>query len=280
MDVICRLREILPSIRPQSGNNRDRRGRAGKIARFMAFLLAVPAAFAGPGDEPPGFHGMLLFGSEKLFMSHLPMFTDQHRYQGIWEVSFGEAGDELYRDVRLDPDNAKRIFTIAPKQLFRLPELVGNRKSFQADVYVGHFERPGHRLLLEDVDVTVRGVVHWHPFLNEHERPAALSYMLFGAENEKFMVHRISRPPNYDQVLAVSVDTAPDISVLHVSVPGRPDSMPLQAGEQPVHVVTVEPDSPAAVEESRAIGVVSEYYLEQNELGFSDLPDLPEDAQD
>ena len=92
----------------------------------VCLMLAGAAAAEAQdpvGTEAQGFHGMLVVGSEAIYMSHLPMFTPQHRYQGLWEVSFGEAEDETYREARARPQNAGRIFTLAPRELFRLPEL-------------------------------------------------------------------------------------------------------------------------------------------------------------
>ena len=80
-------------------------------------LIPYPSA-AQPGTEPVGRHGMLVLGSESVYVSHLPMFMPQHRYQGIWEVSFGAEGDKVYRAERARPENAKLIFTLEPTELF------------------------------------------------------------------------------------------------------------------------------------------------------------------
>ncbi len=84
------------------------------VLAALALLTALPAAAqpalterAQPGTEPPGFHGMLVLGSETIYASHLPMFSPQHRYQGIWQVSFGASGDAEYRAERAKPANAR-----------------------------------------------------------------------------------------------------------------------------------------------------------------------------
>jgi hypothetical protein len=172
---------------------------------FMALLsLLAAAAGAQPGTEPPGIHGMLVFGGEAIYVSHLPMFMPQHRYQGIWEVSFGEEGDRAYRAERARSGNAGKIFTLEPREKFRLPELTSGRTSFKADVFLGHFEREGHRLLLPNATVTLRRQVHWHPFRAAHARPTPLTYALFGKGKETYLAHWISTAPNFDQILAIT----------------------------------------------------------------------------
>src|SRR5262245_4310135 len=101
-----------------------------KLRSFLTAIILSLAAWqaeAQPGTEDPGIHGMLVLGSDSVYVSHLPMFMPQHRYQGIWEVSFGEEGDEVYRAERARPENAKLIFTLEPLERFRLPELTQSR---------------------------------------------------------------------------------------------------------------------------------------------------------
>lgn len=245
---------------------------------LLALVLAVATerADAQPGTETPGVHGMLVLGSESVYVSHLPMFMPQHRYQGIWEVSFGEEGDAVYRTERARPENAKVIFTLEPKEFFRLPDLTKTRKSFRADVYRGHFERPGHERILQDVEVTLRRQVHWHPFRNSHERPEPLTYLLFGKEGELFLAHWISLAPNYDQVVSVTPSTplgeVPEGAQL--VLPKRRDADALRAGESVsgLMIAGCGSEQPFAVTPVD-LKVGSVIYLEKGELSDNDLAD-------
>ncbi|HYH46886.1 MAG TPA: hypothetical protein VEG34_14480 [Thermoanaerobaculia bacterium] len=221
-------------------------------------------------------HGMLVLGSETLYASHLPMFSAQHRYQGIWEVSFGEEGDRVYRAERARPENAKLIFTLEPTEDFRLPELTQTRKSFRANIYRGHFERLGKKRILENVKVTVRRQVHWHPFRNSHERPEPLTYFLFGKGNELFLAHWISLAPNYDQILSVTpskpLGEIPEGAQLVIAK--RSDGDALKAGESVSGVMIVEsgPEQPFTVTPID-LKVGSVIYLEKGELEKNELKD-------
>lgn len=242
----------------------------------LVLSLATWRAEAQPGTEEPGTHGMLVLGSGTLYASHLPMFMDQHRYQGIWEISFGEEGDSVYRTERARPENAKLIFTLEPTEEFRLPDLTKTRKSFRANIYRGHFERPGHERILENIKVTVRQQVHWHPFRNSHERPEPLTYLLFGKGDELFLAHWISLAPNYDQILSVtssaSLGEIPEGAQL--VLPKRGDGDALKAGESISGVMIVEsgPEQPFTVKPVD-LKVGSVIYLEKGELAKNGLAD-------
>lgn len=243
------------------------------LAAVLAMMGVQNRAMAQPGSEPPGFHGMLVLGAERIYASHLPMFTPQHRYQGIWQVSFGEEGDRSYREAQAA--NADVIFTLAPNETFRLPELTGSRGSFRADVYVGHFERPGHRKLLDDVTVTLDHQVHWHPFFPHHERPEQLTYVLFGNGDETYLAHWISAAPDYDQIVKVSAGSDDPLPALaQIVVPDRDDTQALRPGER-VSVLLVQDHGPATPIRISTVdlAVDSELYLEQGELSFNELDD-------
>jgi len=248
------------------------------IALALCAMAAGRADARQPGTEEPGIHGMLVLGRETVYVSHLPMFMAQHRYQGIWEVSFGKEADAVYRAQRARPENAKSIFTLVPTERFRLPELTTTRRSFRADVVRGHFEREGHKRILANVTVTLKRQVHWHPFRNSHKRPEPLTYILFGQGDELFLAHWISVAPNYDQIVAVTPsaplgEIAPGAQLI---LPKRADGEALRAGESISGMVIVDqgPEQPARVKPID-LKVAAEIYLEKGELKDNDLVDAP-----
>ena len=248
----------------------------GSLIALALWLAVAGRADAQPGTESPGFHGMLVVGRETPYISHLPMFMDKHRYQGIWEVSFGEQADAVYRAERARPENAAVIFTLAPKDLFRLPELTTTRNSFQADVFRGHFERPGHKRILSNIKVTLKQQVHWHPFRNSHSRPEPLTYLLFGKGDDLFLAHWISVAPNYDQIVSVT-PSAPLTEVprgAQLVVTKRGDGEALKAGESVSGMLIVDqgPEQPVRIQPID-LKVASEIYLEKGELESNDLED-------
>jgi hypothetical protein len=251
--------------------------------RFQALMVLLSLLWAGtagaqPGTETVGIHGMLVFGGETIYVSHLPMFMPQHRYQGIWEVSFGEEGDRAYRAERARSGNAGKIFTLEPLEKFRLPELTSGRTSFTADVFLGHFERTGNRLLLPKATVTLRRTVHWHPFRAVHARTKPLTYVLFGQGKETYLAHWISTSPNYDQVLAVTpaLPLAEIPAGAQVVLPSRDDGEPLRAGESVAALLIADrgPEQ-AALVVPIDLTVSAEIYMEKGELAENMMPPEP-----
>ena len=248
---------------------------AAALAANAAAAQSPPPPTDVPGTEPEGFHGMLLFGHDTIYMSHLPMFTALHRYQGIWEVTFGASGDQKYRAARAQAGNAGTIFTLAPLEDFRLPDLMASRTSFKADVFIGHFEKPDPRSLLKDVTVTLVRPVHFHPFRRADRAPEALTYLVFGKGQELFLAHHIGVAPSYDQVLALSSPALGEIPKgAVITLPGRADTLPLRATES-VSALLAGEGPQAAPGRAVDLRVSSEVYLEKGELKPDHLPPLP-----
>lgn len=196
--------------------------------RRHAEITRLAAQGAKIAADPPGTHNMLVVGEQTVFLSHLPMFgklksgdfTAVHRYQVILEATFADGGNnvqDLYaRDRKNNP--GIKIYTLQPEE-FVLTELFmperepPSRTSFKAAVYRGHLERipqpPKPIEELKNIDVNVKRVVHARKFDPADSKPDKLEYILFGRGPELFLAHRISLPPDFDQMLSVRVDNPP-----------------------------------------------------------------------
>jgi hypothetical protein len=191
-----------------------------RTPRFLpSAIVALAVVSGGPGGmasaaDGPATHNMLVVGEEAVFLSHLPMFQERgqppmpHRYQVILEVTFPDQ-DRYAKDRREHPGT--KIYMLSPEE-FVLPDLAPTDPkqkplgSFKALVVTrGHFEREGRVAILRDVEVTVKGVRHFHRFDPKAKRPAHLEYLLFGKGQELFLAHLITSPPDFDQMLAVKV---------------------------------------------------------------------------
>jgi hypothetical protein len=190
--------------------------------------------------ERPTFHGMVLFGEQTAYLSHLPMFMSPHDYQAIFEVTFSKEGSDpmaAYVQDRRENTGSK-MYGFAPvidagdqdplTDAFVLTDLVTPahpqdpaspplRRAFKGDIYRGHFETfhvhekaasdppkpiPG----LERVAARVTNVVVFRKFdPNPRELPQ-LEYLLFGKAQELFLAHVITGPPDFDQILGVQVE--------------------------------------------------------------------------
>jgi glyoxylase-like metal-dependent hydrolase (beta-lactamase superfamily II) len=151
-------------------------------------------------NDVPGTHGMLMIGTDAVYVSHLPMFHSPHDYQLIAEVALPETSLAAYRaDVRAHPGE---IYTLAPTERWILPDTIAEGAVFDADLYRGHFERGGEPIL-SHVAVSIRHVAHFRRF-EPGRRPDPTSWIGFGRGSEHFLAHRIEGAPDRDQIAEVS----------------------------------------------------------------------------
>lgn len=161
------------------------------------------------------------------------MFSSLHNYQAIFEVMLSKAGTDplaAYVGDRRAQSEFK-MYGWVPDDQFVLTDLVTPadpkdpqspplRSSFPGDVYRGHFEtwhvheKPGSQSPspipgLDRVHADVTNIVLFRQLDTYAQAPPLLpqlEYFLFGKARELFLVHVITQPPDFDQVLGVQVD--------------------------------------------------------------------------
>jgi hypothetical protein len=138
-----------------------------------------------------GSHGMLVFGREHVFLSHLPALTAPHDLQLVLEVE---------RFAGLDDDPAG-LFSLSPKR-FSLDELAsGKLTQFHATLHRDNFEAGGAEVS-PDVVVNVKRVVLSGPVASAHDVPQ--EYLLVGSKDSAYLVHLVETGP-YDQIVVSRV---------------------------------------------------------------------------
>ena len=226
------------------------------------------------GDRPAG-HGMVVVGTDAVVLSHLPMFMTPHDYQVILQAGLGGAEQTYAEDRKAHPDTL--VYTLAPEP-FVLPDLFppgpgqpARLTSFRGDLFRGHFEQPaeGTEVIADGVVVTVDKVVLANKFDPAASPLEDLTYVLFGAGDEVWLAHVISRPPDFDQLLSVTV-SGPDFSDddlaagLRVTVPGRKNLATKRIrsgpGVRPVKAVATVAGKPVPVEIEPKV----EFYFNDN----------------
>ena len=183
------------------------------LAALSLGVVAKPAA----AEDDPNVHGMLAFGEQTLFFSHLPMFDlnadrtqfmSPHRFQVIVQAAFTPEQMASYiKDRKANPKT--QFYTIDPKpfvltQVFE-PKGAPKLTAVTATVVNGHFERDPHHHVpgLKGVKINIARVVHGREFDPRASKPPTLEYLLFGRGPERFLAHTIFAPPDFDHVLAV-----------------------------------------------------------------------------
>ncbi|MEV0384658.1 hypothetical protein [Nonomuraea sp. NPDC050643] len=210
-------------------------------------------------------HGMLLFGGEPLYFSHLPMFRHPaHRFQVLMEVDFRpEVREAVRRDMTGDD-----IHTFVPEAFDILeldPDSPGPaRTSIAGTVFRGHFERGG-RPLVKNVAAEVKRVAFFRRLepRARHDDDAPLAYLCFGRAGALHLAHEITARPDFDQILEVRLVPG---TVRHEPEPPQPRDVLRQDFLTPVAVTFGRVDTPGRrlVAGDRAEGV---FFLGVSRIG-------------
>jgi hypothetical protein len=155
--------------------------------------------------DKPAVHGMLILGMDKIYTSHLPMFHAPHDYQIILEVELDNAAKKTFlKDQAKHPEHT--TYTIEPER-FVLPDMVENPKPFKANLYRGHFERGGTKII-SNATIKITRTVYFKKFIPGEAKSVSSDFILFGDGPARFLAHRISNKPDFEQIIQVQVPPA------------------------------------------------------------------------
>jgi hypothetical protein len=233
------------------------------ILLFNAIGLAT--AFAQDAGDRPAIHGMLMVGSNKIYLCHLPMFHSPHDYQLIMEADLGQEGNRIYLEDRKSHP-LEKIYTLQPQERFVLPAMIQNPRTFSGKIYRGHFERGGTPIA-ESVGVKIMQVIYFKNFDKDPHKAEALDYILFGSSREQFIAHLITAKPDFDQVLGVEIDndqlksTVESQKHVVLEIPGAPNDRPV-SGAGPVRAIALRTKRQLPL----TLRNPYEYYLEFDDL--------------
>ncbi len=200
------------------------------ISSFLALLFLVGSAAA----DAPSTHGMLLFGRNVTYASHLPMFHAPHDYQLLLKLKLeAKASPRVLADYEKAKSDGDTLFTIEPERMDLTQVISGKKKSFSANLYRGHFERGGK--VLGQVQLTVEKIVYSAKLKGDQTPESAQSYLIFGEKTEYFAAHVIQAKPSFDFVAELGApkqgeESIPDaqLPVLVSRSPSRDQKIPKQ----------------------------------------------------
>jgi hypothetical protein len=172
----------------------------------LVLIITYPLCAQSITPEPAAIHGMVLFGKQKMYASHLPMYHSPHDYQVIFELSMDNVSASLLEeDQQKHPNDV--TYTLEPEP-FVLSDMINHPSAFKAKLFRGHFERGGYEIT-DNVIVNIEKVVYVQKL--EDFSPSSVfppakstSYILFGNEKEQFAAHKISSQPSFDHIIQVN----------------------------------------------------------------------------
>jgi hypothetical protein len=171
-------------------------------------MKSTSMAGMGMPTDQPMVHNMFMFGTDAVFLSHMPMFTNaSHMYQVVLRVALPPDAMKLYQQQQAARPHAVR--NLSPNDLFALPELNnGTRTQFTADLFadytnVGDGDHVG-RAYAHSKMVQVEQVVHFHRFDLTQARPTRLRYLLFGTPGQAHLSHYIAKEPDFQHIVSLA----------------------------------------------------------------------------
>ncbi|MBK22755.1 MAG: hypothetical protein CME70_02015 [Halobacteriovorax sp.] len=214
-------------------------------------------------QDPPSVHGMVLFGEEETYLSHLPMFHNPHNYQSILKVELNQKLKKAY----LESKKGEELFTIVPES-FVLPEMISNPKPFMATLVKGHFERGGTPI--GKGVIKIKQVLFHKKLKKEGQKPFNYQGILIGTKAEAYYLHSIVSVPDFDQISKVKLDKfSGNIfkkieanGFTHLSLHFSPNEKPLDENEKYFYVPETPRRAPSELE------VLDILYLEFGDLSF------------
>ena len=178
----------------------------------VAALAGTSQTVAGASrfDPPASVHGMVLFGSDTLYASHIPMYHVPHDWQALFQVTLSHPtvdAKALY--LQQLTSGIQPLLTLEPRP-FVLPKLLNAEvHSFAASLYRGNFEEDSERLL-QGMTVTVKAVLFkQHLSLDMAALPQLTYFLIPTSPTTAMLVHRISAPDNFDQIVQVRTVATP-----------------------------------------------------------------------
>jgi hypothetical protein len=192
----------------------------------------APTTDAGPPAFAPGthvsVHGMVLFGTEKLYLSHIPLFATPHNIQVLIEVKPVSGVPQA--------NFSNRGFTFQPGAPFSLSDLArGAVRGFTGTVFQGNFESGGTPVLQNAKFEVTKVVFARNMALNAPANPS-LDYVAVGTPSDAFLVHVIDKAPSFDSVVHVqlgpgsSLDAAALAAGTLVRFQDRPNTVARRVG--------------------------------------------------
>jgi hypothetical protein len=177
----------------------------------------------GPGGcDTTGRHGMLLFGADPTYLSHLPMFDCPHNYQVHLAVRLDDAAAGVLAADRAQHGDTMHTFDPVEFPIDELDTRHGGplRTAVEGVLVRGHFERGGTPIAT-GVTAHIQQVVYFDELDLDAKATDGrdMRYLCYGRAGRFYLAHQIGACPSFDQVLAVRLVPGTVTNMLGDSLP-------------------------------------------------------------
>lgn len=147
-------------------------------------------------------HGMVLFGKEKVYAYHLPMFHKVHNKQVVLTFDLSKSVKDQIVNLQ---DTTFLTFVPAP---FDLEKFLTAPFNLTGDVYSGHFEQDG--VLIMSGVTLVNPKIEYVKELIQPTGSTLETYKVFGTKNDTYALHLINGGMAVDQIFKLTTIEAYD----------------------------------------------------------------------
>lgn len=147
-------------------------------------------------------HGMVLFGKEKVYAYHLPMFHKVHNKQMVLTFDLSKAVKDQIVNLQ---DTTFLTFVPAP---FDLEKFIAAPFDLTGDIYSGHFEQDG--VLVMSGVTLVNPKIEYLKDLVQSNGSQIETYKIFGTKNDTYALHLINGGMANDQIFKLTTLDAND----------------------------------------------------------------------
>jgi hypothetical protein len=149
-------------------------------------------------------HGYLMLGTKNLYLCHLPMYNmAAHVFQTILEAKIEASEMEKY--LKLRNENRSKAIIVLNTSPMSLEELA-NSKSFVGEISFANENGDPIGKLLGTTHVNVKKILLFNQLNKDSpDYPEHLEYYLFGTNSDWHLSHLLSKAPNFEQELDISI---------------------------------------------------------------------------
>jgi hypothetical protein len=192
-------------------------------------------------------HGFLMMGTNQLFLCHLPMFyMPPHSFQVILQADL--PNNDMASYIKIRNENAGKPLIIQNVEEKALKDL-SNPGSFNAQGYFADNDGdPVDNPFMQSTTIKVSKAVLFEQLNTNQEYPEKLTYYLYGTDSEFHLSHLLSKAPNFEQEMNVSLSgeilnkfKQSNYQIMKVSIPSLNEknnqpitSDPLTQSEYPI----------------------------------------------
>lgn len=176
-----------------------------------------------PSPEISANHGFLMLGMKNLYLCHLPMyFMPAHTFQSILESEIEDSVWDNY--LKIKRENPSKPLIILNDKPMSLEGLVNSNSFFGRIFFANEHGDPVGDTLGSTKVIIKKKLLFEQLFEDSPNYPENLEYYLFGTNTDWHLSHFLSKTPNFEQELDISIsgtDEAMENGITKISFPSE-----------------------------------------------------------